>query len=254
MGNLTRAATYNSRSVSDEWNNVSRRDAAQLTWEYVSPAFPASSTFVKEEIMTYQEMLDQLTEMTDGERAKVMAEHWQTIFSPGFIAFVQGQLEGGRQLMLDGRLDKVLSGQDEAVAAAIKQSVVKTHAKHAALWLQMRDIYAKLQRQSERQGAQGGMVDHTPHPTMPRGVSVQSATRCYRCGSPVEANGLCGGCLATQEDWERDEEDYIRQQDEIGRNEVEATQQEQVRLDQDNYYNDMQYDYNSHTDYYSNDY
>ncbi|MEN8206776.1 MAG: hypothetical protein ABFS24_12305 [Pseudomonadota bacterium] len=111
-------------------------------------------------------------------------------------------------------------------------------------WSSMKVVYAQLQRRSERQGNQQGMVAHGRHMSMPRGVSVGNAAACYRCGSPADSQGLCGGCMAMQQDWEQDDIDSERQQYEQQRADNEYTRQQDDQMYQDN-----QQDFNTYTDY-----
>ena len=90
------------------------------------------------------------------------------------------------------------------------------------------------------------MVAHGRHTAMPRGVSVPEAARCYRCGSASAGQGLCSGCLATQQDWEQDDLDHDRLVYE--RRQADLDYQ---RIQDDQIYNSNQYDYNTYTDYYS---
>ncbi|MEZ5523875.1 MAG: hypothetical protein R3E62_02750 [Pseudomonadales bacterium] len=199
--------------------------------------------------MTYQEMVDTLAAMSEPQRRDAIQEHWQAVFSDGFIAFVQGQMEAGRKMVLSGsEMDRIFDGLDPSVVAVLKQEMLKNMARLVTVWDSMVVMYERLQKQSERQGNSQGMVGHGQHQTMPRGVAVGGAVNCYRCGSPVTSQGLCSGCLATQQDWEQDDLDYERQQ-----YDQQLQDQEYQRTQDDQLYYDTQQDFNTYTDY-SSDY
>lgn len=48
--------------------------------------------------MKYEEMLEAAVSMDEAERREAFMEHWQAIFSDGFVAYVQGQVEAGKQM------------------------------------------------------------------------------------------------------------------------------------------------------------
>jgi len=162
--------------------------------------------------MNYQEMLDELISQDDSDRTLTIAAHGQEVFSDGFIGFVQGQIAAGRAAIQPGSpMEQVL------VAAGMDPAPLMESGKQylddlLAVWARMQTLYAAFQRSSEQQGNTQGMVAHGGHTTMPAGVSVDSASTCYRCGSRVEANGLCGSCVALDQDIEhhRLEDDNLR--------------------------------------------
>ena len=43
--------------------------------------------------MTYQDMLISVLILPEGERRRLMREHWRDAFSDGFIAYVQSQID-----------------------------------------------------------------------------------------------------------------------------------------------------------------
>jgi hypothetical protein len=189
---------------------------------------------------TYQEMLDALAGMDEQRRRLAIQTHWQAIFSDGFIAFVQGQIEVGRKMILSGPESAPLFAiLEPAMVTALKQQMLRQFGLLVEVWDSMVAVYEMLQRRSEGQGNAQGMVAHGRHRTMPRGIGVTEATRCYRCGSPAASRGLCDGCLATERDWERDELDHERQRIDL----------EYQRLQDDRIYSDNQRDFNSYTDY-----
>jgi hypothetical protein len=195
--------------------------------------------------MTYQEMVDALVNMNQQERQSAIQDHWQVVLSDGFVAFVQGQIEAGRKMaMSESGFAEVFAALDPSFVEVLKQQAAKDLSRLVEVWDSMVFVYEKLQKQSERQGNTQGMVAHGKHRSMPRGVSVNTAVRCYRCGSDAVGHGLCSGCLATQQDWEQqdleyDQLRYDRQMDDI---QYQRLQDDQI------YYNNQQ-DYNSYTDY-----
>ncbi len=168
--------------------------------------------------MNYQEMLDDLVGDDDAGRTITMMAHWQDVFSDGFVGFVQGQIDAGRAASQPGSPVEVFftaAGMDPAPLIAQAREY---HQDLLAVWEKMLSVYAAIQRSSEQQGNAEGMAGHGSHTTMPAGVSVQPATNCYRCGSPVDANGLCSDCNALDADIEahRQQDDqlrYAREQD-----------------------------------------
>jgi hypothetical protein len=194
--------------------------------------------------MTYQDMVDILAGLDEKERQNTIKKHWQAVFSDGFVAFVQGQIEAGRKMIqTNSKLKPVLTG---LIGDAIKEQMRKNLENLLNVWSSMAICYQIMQKQSEKQGNSKGMVAHGKHTAMPRGVSVPEAIRCYRCGSTSLGQGLCSGCLATQRDWEQADLDYDRQVHERHQADLDyqRTQDEQI-------YNSNQYDYNMYTDYYS---
>jgi len=199
--------------------------------------------------MNYQEMVDALISMNERQRRMALKAHWEVAFSDSFIAYVQGQLEEGRKLV-NGRSDI------ETIFAGVNPELVDVLRSYGAqhlnnlhqVWTCMSFVYQELQQQSERQGHTGGMVSHGNHRVMPRGKTVSSAIHCYRCGSQAVDQGLCGGCLSTQQSWEQDDLDYD--------NRLHEQQQQQLdyqRLQDDQMYYSQQQDFNTYTNYY-NDY
>ena len=194
--------------------------------------------------MTYQDMVDILAAMDEKERQTTIKKHWQAVFSDGFVAFVQGQIEAGRKMIqANSKLKPVLTG---IIGDAIKEQMRQNLEALLNVWNSMAICYQIMQKQSERQGNSKGMVAHGRHTAMPRGVSVPEAARCYRCGSASAGQGLCSGCLATQQDWEQDDLDHDRLVYE--RRQADLDYQ---RIQDDQIYNSNQYDYNTYTDYYS---
>ena len=110
-------------------------------------------------------------------------------------------------------------------------------------------VYERLQLQSERQGNARGMVAHGAHQTMPRGITVAETVQCFSCGSPAVDQGLCSGCLATQQESDQDDLDYDRQL-----HERQGEDLQYQRLQDDQLYYDTQQDFNSYTDYSSDGY
>jgi hypothetical protein len=192
--------------------------------------------------MTYQEMVDALAGMDEKKRQAIIKKHWQVVLSDGFVAFVQGQIEAGRKMAQpDSNLKTVLTG---LIGDAVREQMRKNLENLLNVWNSMATCYQTMQRQSERQGNSKGMVAHGKHTAMPRGVSVSKAARCYRCGSTAVDQGLCNGCLATQQDWERDDLDYDRQHYQRQQDDLDYQ-----RIQDDQIYNSNQYDYNTYTDY-----
>jgi len=195
--------------------------------------------------VTYQQMVDALASMEERERRAAMQKHWQAVFSDGFIAFVQGQIEAGRKMALSGGgLAEVFAGLDPSVIAGLKRQSLREVARLVGVWDSMVAVYEKLQTQSEQQGNASGMVAHGRHRVMPRGVAVTGAVQCYRCGSAATDRGLCAGCLATQQDWDRQDEEYDREM-----HERQTADLENRRLQDDELYYQNQQDYNTYTDY-----
>lgn len=194
--------------------------------------------------MTYQEMLDGLADLEEARRRAVIREHWQTVLSEGFVAFVQGQIDAARNMILpSGPFDKVFEGQSHEIKKIMKQQFFKAIARYSDVWDSMSTVYTELQQHSERQGNRGGMVDHGRHRTMPRGVHVAPASKCFRCGSPAVAGGLCQGCQATQDSWDAADAEYDR---ELVRRDYERIEYE--RLQDDNTF------YSTQQDFYHDDY
>lgn len=197
--------------------------------------------------MTYQEMVDTMAAMNEDERRNAIRSHWQAIFSDGFIGFVQGQLEAGRKMVFsDPDFKKVFSGMDPALVAGLKRQALVQVARLAEVWDSMAAVYEELQKKSETQGNPQGMVAHGRHKAMPRGRSIGGAAHCYRCGSPAVSEGLCSGCLQTQQDWEQEDIEYDRQLYERQQQEIEYQ-----RLQDEQLYQDNQQDFNTYTDYYT---
>lgn len=194
--------------------------------------------------MTYQDMVDILAGMDEKERQTTIKKHWQAVFSDGFVAFVQGQIEAGRKMIqTNSKLKPVLTG---LIGDAIKEQMRKNLDNLLNVWNSMAICYQIMQKQSEKQGNSKGMVAHGKHTAMPRGVAVPEAARCYRCGSKSAGQGLCSGCLATKQDWEQEDLDHDRQVYE--RHQADRDYQ---RIQDDQIYNSNQHDYNTYTDYYS---
>lgn len=200
--------------------------------------------------MTYQEMVDALGAMDERERRLALRTHWQSVFSDGFIAYVQGQMEAGREMVLpDAGYTDFFAELDPSLVEVLKQQAVKDVARLGAVWDSMVAVYERLQRESERQGNAHGMVAHGAHETMPRGGTVAGAVQCSSCGSPAVDQGLCSGCLATQQDWDQDDIEYDRQL-----HERQGEDLQYQRLQDDQLYHDNQQDFNSYTDYSSDEY
>jgi hypothetical protein len=191
-------------------------------------------------MITYQEMVDMLVSMNEKERCEIIRRYWQVVFSDGFVAFVQGQVEAGKQQVSYKGFDKVF-GADSLMVAALRDSANSYLTQLLSVWNSMNFMYTKLQAESARQGNVSGMVSHGSHTTMPRGVSVPQASHCSRCGSPVASQGLCSGCRATQQDWEQDDLEYERL-----REDREYVQQQEEQI-----YYEQQQDFNTFTDYYN---
>jgi len=188
--------------------------------------------------MKYEEMLEAAVSMDEAERREAFMEHWQAIFSDGFVAYVQGQVEAGKQM---AHSESSLAG---LLGDAVKQLVIQRAQQLTAVWESMRSVYAEVQRASEQQGKSGGMVEHSQHRAMPTGIDVSTAVSCYRCGARVSSQGLCSGCIDTQQDWQQDDLDYDRQlQDQ------QLDHLDHQRLQSDQQYYDNQADYNTYTDY-----
>jgi hypothetical protein len=190
-------------------------------------------------------MVDTLAAMNEQERQRALQTHWQAAFSDGFIAYVQGQLEAGRKVAAsDPSYADFFAELDPSLVAVLKEGALTQVARLVAVWDSMVAVYERLQLQSERQGNAQGMVAHGAHQVMPRGVSVTGAVQCSRCGSPAVDQGLCSGCLATQQDWDQDDLEYDRQL-----HERQADDLQYQRIQDDQLYYDNQHDYNSYTDY-----
>lgn len=197
--------------------------------------------------MTYQEMVDALAAMDEQERRRAIQEHWQAVFSDGFIAFVQGQLEAGRQMAQSSAgFGQVFAELDPSFVAVLKEQASAQLARLTEIWHSLAAVYEKLQTESERQGNPQGMVAHGKHRAMPRGISVAPAVGCFRCGSQAVGQGLCSGCLATQQDWEQQDSEYERQLYDRQQQEIEHH-----RLQNDQLYYDNQQDFNTHTTYHT---
>lgn len=194
--------------------------------------------------MTYQEMLESLAAMAEVERQTAITEHWQVAFSDGFIGFIQGQVEAGREAVKPGSQARQLLAQAGLPDATMMPYFNAQLAKSLAVWESMRSAYSMLQQKSARQGSQGGMTDHGQHDTMPAGREVRAAVNCYRCGSPASAQGLCSGCLATQQDWDQQDIDHDRQLDDQQRDQIDYQ-----RVQDDQLYYDTQQDFNTYENY-----
>lgn len=195
--------------------------------------------------MTYQEMINALGAMEEQERRLALQTHWQSVFSDGFIAYVQGQMEAGRKMLLpDSEYAAFFAKLDPSLVEVLKHQALNDVARLSAVWDTMVAVYERLQLQSERQGNAHGMVAHGAHQTMPRGVTVSETVQCSSCGSPAVDQGLCSGCLATQQDWDQDDLEYDRQ---LHERQVDDRQYQQLQDDQ--LYYDNQQDFNSYTDY-----
>lgn len=200
--------------------------------------------------MTYQEMVDALGAMNEQERRQALQTHWQSVFSDGFIAFVQGQVEAGRKMVSpDSEYAHFFDELDPSLAEVLKQQASNDVARLVAVWHSMVGVYEALQQESTRQGNAHGMVAHGAHQTMPRGISVAEAAQCFSCGSPAVDQGLCSGCLATRQDWDQEDLEYERQ---LHERQVDDLQYQ--RLQDDQLYYDNQQDFHSYTDYSSDGY
>jgi hypothetical protein len=196
-------------------------------------------------LMTYQEMVDTLSGLSEEDRRVVIQNHWQAVLSDGFIAFVQGQIEAGRAMVFrDPDLAEAFAELDPSIAVVLKRQALSDVARLVEVWDSMAAVYVKLQKQSERQGNAKGMVAHGRHDAMPRGVTVTGAVQCYRCGSPAVRLGLCNACVVTQQDWEQEDLDYDRQ-----RYERAADDQQYRRLQDDQIFYDNQRDFNTYPTY-----
>jgi hypothetical protein len=191
---------------------------------------------------TYQEMVDLLAGLSESERQKTIQQYWEAVFSNGFIGFVQGQIEAGRKMTHpDSKFKNLFSGSlGDAIIAQSQQNLENL----LSVWKSMAICYEVLRKRSEKQGNSKGMVAHGNHTAMPRGVSIPEAAKCYRCGNKAVGNGLCSGCLATQQDWEQDDLDYDRQLYERHQNDLDYQ-----RVQDDQIYYNNQYDYNTYSDY-----
>ena len=195
--------------------------------------------------MDYQQMLNDLVEMESEERRRTIVERWDTVFSDGFIGFVQGQIDAGRQTVAgDGPLGGILEG---AIGDLIRESTAVWLAQVFVVWGHMKDVYAQVTSASRDHGPTGGMADVAgARREMPRGVSVTPAATCFRCGSEVASGGLCAGCLAEQDAAERDHVEYDRQL-----HDQQLDRQDYQRLQDDQTYYDTQQDFSytpSHDD------
>jgi hypothetical protein len=195
--------------------------------------------------MNYQEMLDYLADQVEVQRNAIITEHWQTVLSDGFVAFVQGQIESARSMTVPGGLfEQIFEGQTDEIKEVMREQMVKSLARHTSVWDSMASVYQRLQKYSEQQGSTGGMVDHGSHDRMPRGVQVGPAAHCYRCGSSAVNGGLCSGCQATEQDWREDDLEYGRQLQRQQRDDLDNQ-----RLQDDYIYQANQPDFNSYGDY-----
>lgn len=206
-------------------------------------------TGVKYTTMTYQQMVDALMNMDEQQRRLAIQAHWEIIFSDSFIAYMQGQLEEGRKIADGGPgIEKLYAGLTSDLGDILRKHVAQHLTQLLQVWNCMVSVYEKLQKQSEGQGNSQGMVNHGKHRVMPRGVAITNAIHCYRCGSQVADQGLCSGCLSTQQSWEQEDLEYDRQ--------LHDQQQQQVeyqRFQDDQIYHQQQQDFNTYTNYY-NDY
>ncbi len=193
--------------------------------------------------MTYQEMADALESMSEHERRQAIRTYWQDVLSDGFIAYVQGQIEAGRSMSLSrGGFEKILDGLDPKEASKLKQQALQQVARLVQVWDSMVAVYQQLQKESERQGPRGGMVDHGQHRAMPRGVDMRPAARCSRCGSPAVDKGLCGGCVAEVESREWDDLRHEEKLQDQQRDDLHFQ-----RIQDDRIFQEMQQDFNNYS-------
>lgn len=199
--------------------------------------------------MTYEEMLEAAISMNEAERRQAFKAHWQAVFSDGFVAYVQGQVEAGHQM-------PNIESLPGALGDTLNQLIRDREEQLTSVWKSMRSVYAEVQRVSEQQGNSGGMVGHSQHTVMPKGLNISQAVGCYRCGAPVTTQGLCSGCVGTEQNWQQEDLDYDRQ---LQEQQVDHLDHQRIQSDQQYY--DNQADYNTYTDYgssytpdYSSDY
>lgn len=197
--------------------------------------------------MTYQQMADELVNMDEQQRRLALQNHWEIIFSDSFIAYMQGQLEEGRKIADGGAgIEQVYAGLTPELAEILRNHVAQHLTQLLRVWHSMAVVYEKLQKQSESQGNSQGMVSHGKHRVMPRGVSVTNALHCYRCGSQAVDQGLCSGCLSTQQNWDQENLEYDRQL-----YDQQQQHSEYQRIQDDQIYNQQQQDFNAYTNYYN---
>lgn len=197
--------------------------------------------------MTYQQMADALVNMDEQQRRLAIRTHWEIIFSDSFIAYMQGQLEEGRKIADGGAgIEQVYAGLTPDLAEILRNHVAQHLTQLLRVWQSMAAVYEKLQKQSESQGNSQGMASHGKHKVMPRGISVTNAVHCYRCGSQAVDQGLCSGCLSTQQNWEQENLEYDRQL-----YDQQQQQSEYQRIQDDQIYHQQQQDFNTYTNYYN---
>jgi soluble cytochrome b562 len=183
----------------------------------------------------YQETVNLLSEMDEKQRQQELQNHWQIIFSDGFIGFVQGEMEVLRSQIAEA--DRIISqgGVEASVQNTLKRLSNLRLMYLERVWKSMVTVYQRLQKISATQGNSQGMTGNRSKAGMPRGAAVSPAASCFRCGETAVEQGLCGSCLSTRNQWEQDDLDhdqslYDRQQDDLNY---------QRKRDDDLYYNNL---------------
>jgi len=189
---------------------------------------------------TYQEVVEALAAMEEQERLNAILEHWQTIFSEEFIAYVQGQVQASREMIFDKpeMFDQIFGEMGPDFVTTMKQQAFREMLRVNSVWDSMTAVYEQLQQiKAEEENAQRSQ---TP---VPPDVSGGNTAACYQCGAPLASEGLCSNCLAVRRQQEQDDLEYDRQLYDHQQADIEYQRLQDDQL----YYNNQ---YTSYTDDY----
>ena len=181
--------------------------------------------------MNYSQMIATLIGMSEPERRQTIRQNWQLVFDDGFANYVQNQIE---------QIDEYVGGERRGLSQLLPDMMHKFMVganklykiQVVAVWDSMQAVYA------QGPAAYAGVTHETQETEYDLTGQIQSS--CSRCGSPTQANGLCGGCFDHDEFIERDHINYDNQLYD------QQLEQQQYQHIQDDYsYYDTQMDYSN---------
>lgn len=152
--------------------------------------------------MNYSQMIAALIGMSEPQRRQAIGQNWQMVFNEGFVNYVQSQVE---------QIDEYVSGEQRGLSRFLPEMVQNFmvgankiyKTRIIAVWESMEAVYAQGPPTHAGVTTSTGQTEYD--------LSGSDSLSCYRCGSQVQANGLCGGCLDQDAFIEQDNIDYDRQ-------------------------------------------
>lgn len=190
--------------------------------------------------MTYQEMLNSVLILPEGERRRLIRAHWRDAFSDGFIAYVQSQIDA-TEAYISGEKRGLSAWLPDAVESVFVEGNKIYLGQLVTVWESMKTVYAQLSTASAEEGQPTGMAAKTSNSVMPRGQVISPALECARCGASSPSGGLCSSCESHDAFVEADRLEYDRS----------LNDQDYYRQQYDNFQSDISY-YDNQVDFQDN--